>query len=694
MTSRPAVTARADRAKAAGLLASLIGLAGAAPAIAQTPAPPVMSAPGAWQADGTLRDQWGFDTLGQIARRAPGLITTPAPGNGTLLLAVRHGRARPGVAIAGLLLPGAVPFDLALPDHEALLAAPASGLDHGPAGAAGVLAIGLRRPADRLAGAGEFAAGAFGSRRGMGRIDVPLSAGARLGIGGMIQHDLGWLQNNTTGERRNRGQRGGVHVAFDADLAPDLALSLDALTQRNEAGNLPSFACDPLNPANCTGRFASTGLRTDRDAAWGPIRPDLARQRFGQRADLSLAATELAWTPPQASLRLLAGLTSQRDRLGLDLRDGRAPGYGLIAHGTSTTRQLDLSGGVTLGALTLTGTAGLRSEDIDRDQADTSAGVVLADRNIAQSRDSRHIAAGAKLLLAGDRLSIDAGVRLTDERLTIRVRDARPGCAPCLLPAGASTQHEQLWTPEFALAWQQGKAQFFARSARTARLPGWNLLARTSAELVALAPETGWQHSAGLRVDNGPALQATASGFVATTAALASPLLGIDPLAMAAAAGQAIAMRNRGVDLAVQSRPIAGLDLAGTLNLQRARWQGAVPAGAPARPLYAPDLTASLSAAWTQTLPGTGADLVPRVSLDYRSSMAVAAGTVPGAPGGIAPAGWQVAAAVQLVIPEGGWLVSLECRNCLDTTLVDGAVAGLATLNPPRWWQVRFLRRF
>jgi hypothetical protein len=60
----------------------------------------------------------------------------------------------------------------------------------------------------------------------------------------------------------------------------------------------------------------------------------------------------------------------------------------------------------------------------------------------------------------------------------------------------------------------------------------------------------------------------------------------------------------------------------------------------------------------------------------------------------MAPAGWQIDAALQLDISEGGWLVSLECENCLDQTMVDGAVAGGATLNRPRWWQMRFLRRF
>ena len=702
--------------------AALVASAGAAMAQTAVPEPPSespvaaepASTPGnplssLWWADGQTRDSQGLETLADGLRRAPGLISVAAPGNGTLLLGVQHGRARPGVAVNGILLPGTLPINLALPDLDALLVTPPSGLDAGPAGAAGAAALISRRPAQRLAGAGEAAAGAFGSRRALGRIDVPLGRGARLGIGGVLHHDLGWLFNSRTGERLNRGQRGGLMAALDLDPAPDLAVRIDGLYQRSEAGNLPSFACDPIDPTRCGGRFASTGRRSDNGAGnpgWGPISADLAGQALGQRADLTLVAAELAWTPPRASVRLTAGLTRQTDRLGLDLRDGRTAagitrptglatgGYGLIARGTSEGRQIDLSAGFDVGALTLTLAAGLRSEDLARDQADTDAGVVLADRAIGQRRDIRHGAAAAHLALADDRLTLDAGVRLTDERLDLTVRDRRAGCAPCLLAAGADQQRQRFWTPEVALGWQQGAALIFARSARTARLPGWNLLARSTAELVALPAETGWHHEAGIKLAKADRLQLTASGFVARTTALASPLLGIDPLAMAVAAGQRQDLANAGFDVVVQAQPLAQLAVAGTLAMQRARWRGAVPAGAPSRPLFAPDVTASLSAAWTQVLAGAGANLVPRLTLDYRSAMAVAAGSVPGAPGGVAPAGWQVAGAVQLEIQGGGWLVSLECRNCLDRTLVDGAVAGLATLNPPRWWQIRFLRRF
>jgi hypothetical protein len=89
---------------------------------------------------------------------------------------------------------------------------------------------------------------------------------------------------------------------------------------------------------------------------------------------------------------------------------------------------------------------------------------------------------------------------------------------------------------------------------------------------------------------------------------------------------------------------------------------------------------------------GTGSVLVPRVAARWRSAMAV--GPALGLADGMSPSGWQVAAALQLEIPDGGWLMSLECENCLDQTLTEGAVAGLPTLNQPRWWQIRFTRRF
>ena len=640
-----------------------------------------------WWAGPAQRDAAGSDTLGEALASVPGLILTPAPGNGTAALIVRHGRSQPDVPFGPVAQPGAPLLLAGLFDHDLLLVAPAGGLG----GAAGELSLSLRRPGDRLAGLGEFAAGAFGSRRVLARIDVPVSKGMRLGLGAHVQHDLGWLHNTTTGERLNRGLRGGLAGTLDIDLAPTLSLALTSLYARSKAGNLPAFACDPNAPATCDGRFASTGS------------PDLGAQPPGQRADVALHDLRLVHQREALRLELIGTLARQTGQLGLDLGQSSrlanpvAAGYGLIARSVEENQGLDLIGQAQVGALTVRAGAGFNAAQTRRDAIDTLAGAVLADRQLRQDRDSFH-GFGQLRLEAGHGLALEAGVRVDRQTLTLAVSDRRTGCAPnaipCLAPAGPARLERTLFTPELALSWAPSPhLRLFARSARSARLPGWNLLARSTAELVLMPDETGWHHQAGVKANlwDGRA-RMDASGFVARTRGLVSPLLGIDPLAMAAAATQRHDMRNHGVDVVVSARPLVQLELSATLGWQQARWTGVVPAGGPNRPLYAPDTTASLSAAWRQSLVGTGSMLVPRVAARWRSAMAV--GPALGLIDGISPGGWQVAAALQLEIPDGGWLMSLECENCLDQTLTDGAVVGLPTLNPPRWWQLRFTRRF
>ena len=694
------------------LLAGLI----AVPALAADPAPNPVAQPrldgrwlglaasdspaGLWWAGPAQRDSAGPDTLAEALASVPGLILTLAPGNGSAALIVRHGRSQPDVQFGPVAQPG-VPLLLAgLFDHDLLLVAPAGGLG----GAAGYISLSLRRPGDRLAGLGEFAAGAFGSRRGLARLDVPVSKGVRLGLGGHVQHDLGWLRNTTTGERLNRGLRSGVAGTLDIDLAPTLSVALTSLYARSKAGNLPAFACDPAAPANCDGRFASTGQRGQPPrASWGPISADLAAQPLGQRTALVQNDLRIVQQGERLRVELAGAWARQTGNLGLDLADGRrlaalavpaglaSGGYGLIARTVHETQAIALTGEADLGMVSLRGGAGYSSGSNRRNQADTLAGTVLADRLIVQDRDSSHGFAQARLE-PGNGLAFEAGLRVDRQSLTLAVTDRRAGCAPCLAPSGPARQAQTLVTPEFAASWRANPQWLiFARSARSARLPGWNLLARTSAELVLLPAETGWHHQAGVKAELWDGrVQLDASGFAARTRGLISPLLGIDPLALAAAQRQD--MTNHGFDVVAQARPVEQLDLAASLGWQRARWTGAVPAGAPSRPLYAPDTTASLSAAWRQPLVGTGSVLIPRVAARWRSAMAV--GPALGLTDGMSPGGWQVAAALQLEIPDGGWLMSLECENCLDQTLTDGAVAGLPTLNPPRWWQLRFTRRF
>ncbi|OYQ30891.1 hypothetical protein CHU93_06010 [Sandarakinorhabdus cyanobacteriorum] len=639
-----------------------------------------------WWLDPDARDAGGPGTIADAVRAAPGWMALAAPGNGSLAIVTQHGRARPLVSINGMALPGQAALLPALGDADLLLA-------DGPGGgaAAGSLAQDLRRPEARLAGAGEFAAGGFGSRRLVGRLDVPLATGVRLGIGGQLQHDLGWLHNVRTGERLNRGQRAGLSALADIDLAPGLRWALSASYHRSQAGNLPASACDPRQPGRCDGRFtaspATTRLAFDAPGLWGPISADLARLHLGQRTDLQLYGSDLAWESGRFSLALHNGFARQTGRQALDLA-----GQGLVARSNLTGQQHRLALAVDFNILRLGLEAGVEDRRETRLAADSLAGMVLADRRISQQQSDRYVEGRASWQASG-RLELAGALRLTDTALTLDVTDQRGGCAPCLAAPGGQRQTAQLLTGDVSAGFALGEALLFVRSARTARLPGWNLLARNGAGLAALPRETGWHHEAGVKGDLfGNHLRINAAAFIDRTRSPVSPLLGLDPLAVVDP-GTAV-MRNHGLDLWASARPLRQLELAGSLALQQARWQGAAPAGGPPRPLHAPDVSAGLSAAWHQRLAGAGADLVPRVTARWRSAMQVAAAGLLQAPGGLAPAGWQIDAALQLDISEGGWLVSLECENCLDQLMVDGAVAGGATLNRPRWWQLRFLRRF
>lgn len=609
-----------------------------------------------WWAAPAERDALGPATIADALMAGagvPGLVAGPAPGNGANGLIVRHGRALP-LMLGRVALPATPALLPGLFDADLLLAAPPGGVGDGG------ISLSLRRPGTALSGMGEFAAGGFGSRRALGRIDVPLD-GVRVGLGGHLQHDLGWVTDPATGRRGNRGLRGGLSGMVDIDLTPTLTLGVTSLYARSEAGNRPAVVCDRA-PANRCG-----------DAA-----PD-------QRGDVALHDIRLAHAGDRLRLELAANFARQTGRIDLT-----AGGYRFDGDTVDSRNGVELLAEGDLGPLTLRAGAGFSDGQNRRDQVDSAARAVIADRSVRQSDSRRHVMGQARLEQGG--LALEAGVRVERQTLRLAVTDRRAGCRPCLGPNGPDVQAQTLVTPEAALSWRASpQLLVFARSARNARLPGWNLLARSRDELGVQTAETGWHHQAGVKADLAAGrLRINASGFAARTRALLWPLFGIDPLALAG--GQRIDMRNHGIDILASARPLPSLDVAASLGWQQARWDGVVPAGAPSRPLYAPDTTASLSAAWHQPLPGTGSVLVPRVSARWRSAMAV--GPAAGLAGGIAPGGWQVAAALQLEIPDGGWLVSLECDNCLDQSLTTGAVAGLTTVNVPRWWQIRFTRRF
>ncbi|MEN9933115.1 MAG: hypothetical protein RIS17_1688, partial [Pseudomonadota bacterium] len=320
-----------------------------------------------WWAAPAQRDALGPATIADALTAGagvPGLVAGPAPGNGSNGLIVRHGRALP-LALGRVALPATPALLPGLFDADLLLATPPGGVGTGG------ISLSLRRPGTALSGMGEFAAGGFGSRRALGRIDVPLD-GVRVGLGGHLQHDLGWLTDPATGRRGNRGLRGGLSGMVDIDLTPTLTLGVTSLYARSEAGNRPAAFCDRA-PANRCG-----------DAA-----PD-------QRGDVALHDIRLAHAGDRLRLELAANFARQTGRIDLT-----AGGYRFAGDTVDSRNGVELLAEGDLGSLTLRAGAGFSDGQNRRDQVDTQAGAVIADRSIRQDDSRRHVMGQARLEQGG-----------------------------------------------------------------------------------------------------------------------------------------------------------------------------------------------------------------------------------------------------------------------------------------------------
>ena len=153
-----------------------------------------------------------------------------------------------------------------------------------------------------MAGLGELSTGAFGSGGTLARFGVRVGNGVRLGLGAHGQHDLGWLHNTTTGERLNRGLRGGLAGTLDIALAPTPSLALTSLYPRSKAGNPGSrrtwalhdvtsiFRTTSLTRSCKAGCAADQALQAEASAVNGSraTRPHSIEGRWGPAGSIDL----------------------------------------------------------------------------------------------------------------------------------------------------------------------------------------------------------------------------------------------------------------------------------------------------------------------------------------------------------------------------------------------------------------------
>jgi iron complex outermembrane recepter protein len=199
----------------------------------------------------------------------------------------------------------------------------------------GAINVIVRKPQDRVGGFAEIGYGSFDQVTARASVDLPITSTVLTKISGYYSDDNGYVKNITTGETLNDEQGYGGRLAF---RILDDAFGWDgAVTLMHAAGaNLINFDCNPANPTDCDGRFASTGLRKNNGGATQYPTIAVAKGKganpLGNVTDTIIAASNFEFDFGEAAtLNLISGYISTEQSYNLDFFDGRAaPGFTFV----------------------------------------------------------------------------------------------------------------------------------------------------------------------------------------------------------------------------------------------------------------------------------------------------------------------------------------------------------------------------
>ena len=683
----------------------------------------------------------------------PNMVETSAPGVGSAnvytLRGLGNAETAPGFApavgtfIDGIYLAPASANNFGLFDLDRIdvLRGPQSVL-LGRETAAGAIDVKLRQPGDKLAGYIEGGYGAFALGEVRASIDIPLGRILSVKLSGYHQSDAGYVRDRITGQRNNDSDAAGLRGATRLQLTDRLSWNTSLAYMRDDAENLLNFTCDPAQPALCNGRFASTGLLKDYNAAHPSPLAMLGvtgrKANFGLQnyTDTLLYTSNLEWRGDTIKLNLITGVVDFKQRFALDFADSRAgfpgngqvlppaAGYpvGYVRANDSGTREFSqnvrLSGTLFGGGLDYA-VGGSYYEQHDRaDVADVQnlggpgAGtpVLLADRRVYT--DLRSIAGYAQLdVHPVAALTVTGGVRYTDRQLNLAVADNRARCAVTLPAADCfdagnlvtangsmipTSQTSRRWLPRVVVSYQLPGVLLFASASRGLQAGGWETRSLTPGGLLPYASEQLWSYEAGGKSELfDHRLQANLRGFwidasndQVSTATLTAGL--------PAYATQNVGLRSRGAELELKAKPVARVSLFADFGYQHATYRGgtALLATPDARPVRSPNVTLSGGAAYDYPIPAAGIILEPTANVSYRSSYDLDSATLLGAPATRVSGYALVNAALMMKTDDNNWTLSVECANCLDKAAGQSALLGYTYLNAPRTWLVRARRVF
>jgi iron complex outermembrane receptor protein len=191
----------------------------------------------------------------------------------------------------------------------------------------GAINIILRKPGRDFKGFAEVGYGRYDNKLARASFDLPVAESLSVKVSGYWKDDKGYLKNVTTGQRLNDDDGWGVRLGARAELSPSASWTGSYAHIVSKGENLLNFQCNPANPSDCKGRFATTGLREGNRR--GRSRRSVIR---GRKANYGLgnnAATDLITSNLELgigdnlTLNVITGYVAISQQFALDFFDGR-----------------------------------------------------------------------------------------------------------------------------------------------------------------------------------------------------------------------------------------------------------------------------------------------------------------------------------------------------------------------------------
>lgn len=481
----------------------------------------------------------------------------------------------------------------------------------------GAINVIMRQPGDSFGGYAEVGYGSNNKKVVRGSADVPLADTLAIKISGYWQNDDGYVKNVTTGDRLNDDDGWGVRLGIRGELSDHIHWTGSFAHIVANGENILNFTCNPVNPSQCDGRYATTGLKAGRNSPNSPF-ASLAisgRKKYyllGNYTQSNLVTSNLAIDLSDTTkVSLITGFVTQAQQYGLDFYDGRSgpslanpvpPVMGYARGGfvyLNDSKHEQISQEVKINGSfandTVEYVAGLfyLHENNTTDFADLltispTTTLILGDRTLRNQ--TRALAGYAQAdFNVTSQLKLTAGIRYTDEQKTMSIRDNRPVCnngpllATCLdnsnlfAPSGRPIPTKltaRVWTPRFAVNFNAtDDVLLFASATRGFKSGGWNARVTAPSAFIPFNPEKVWSYEAGIKSEwFDHRVRANLTAFYLTVRDLQTPSALVAPNGSASFITRNFAnLKNKGLEAEFIFAPTAGLNLYVNAGFQDAR---------------------------------------------------------------------------------------------------------------------------